>query len=108
MAKSTERSEAKEFGEISPSEANEANEAKRNEANETMRTGEAAAKLGVSRQTVRRLIERNELDASWSRDSETLDINGRKIRGHRRVTRASVEAYRERRQAEDVAGAEAP
>lgn len=67
---------------------------------ETMTTGEAARAISealrpVSRQTVRRLILRGQLDAQWTRPPAhwTTDRHGKPMRGWRRVTLASVEAY---------------
>lgn len=73
-------------------------------AHEFMTTG-AAGKLieqitgwPISLQTVRRLIDAGELIATWTRPPSfrMTDKNGHVLRGWRRVSRASVEAYAER------------
>jgi len=69
---------------------------------ETVSVGEAAQMLrtagvrSASVQTVRRLIERGYLDATWTRPSARLwtrDAAGHRLRGHRRITVASVQEW---------------
>jgi hypothetical protein len=75
---------------------------------ETVSVGEAAQMLrsagvrSASAQTVRRLVERGYLDAHWTRPSARLwtrDTGGRLLRGHRRITVASVREWIAREQA---------
>lgn len=51
--------------------------------NDRMRVSDVAAKLGFGTETVRRMIQRGELDA----------VRGTGARGHYRISRASVDAY---------------
>jgi|tagenome__1003787_1003787.scaffolds.fasta_scaffold20796859_4 hypothetical protein len=61
----------------------------------TVSIGEAARRIGQSRQKVRRLILAGDLIAEWTRTPEqyTRDRQGRLMRGHRRITEASLDAY---------------
>jgi excisionase family DNA binding protein len=62
----------------------------------TLSVGQTAQRLGVSVQTVRRLIERGSLRAAWTRSHPALwstDAQGRTLRGWRRVDAGSVAAY---------------
>lgn len=71
-------------------------------------TGEAAARIqaalglrSFSRQTLRRLIDEGEISAQWTRpDGATTDVNGHRLRGHRRIDPRSVDAYVARKLAE--------
>lgn len=64
----------------------------------TLSTGATATRLGVSRQTVRRLIDDGELTAEWTRPRSewTRDVNGKVMRGHRKITAESIAAYERR------------
>lgn len=68
----------------------------------TVTIGEAARRLRVSRQTVRRLIISGDLVAERTRSPEeyTKDRHGREIRGHWRITESSLAAYEAERDRE--------
>jgi excisionase family DNA binding protein len=76
------------------SEAKRTSDAKRSEA-ATVDIGEAAKRIGKSRQTVRRLIAAGRLSAERTRSAEqyTRDKYGRELRGHWRIDARSLEAY---------------
>jgi len=71
-----------------------ANEAKYSTGDAAARIGEALGTPAPSRQTVRRLIARGELIAEWTRpDSGRRDVNGKLMRGHRRIAGESLDAW---------------
>jgi excisionase family DNA binding protein len=60
----------------------------------SVKIGEAAHRLGVSAQTVRRMIKRNVLEGWRTRSPDEFreDRHGRTMQGHWRVSTASLEA----------------
>lgn len=74
------------------------NEAKHeDEVRETMTTAQVANRLGISVASVRRRVDSGALAATWTFAGEARrDVNGNKLRGHRRVFTDSVVAYEKR------------
>jgi hypothetical protein len=64
----------------------------------TAKLGDSRPSGGFSLQAVRRLIAKGELSFVWSRDEVGHDVRGFAMRGHRRILRASAEAYVKREQ----------
>lgn len=90
------------------------------ERSDTLSTGEAAKlltqELGATKQgcahtaqSVRRLASRGEISFVWSRSEVSRGALGHEFRGHRRITRTSVEAYvkRQREQRKQASVGEA-